>query len=121
MIKHEEELKKACRKNAWMTDYEEYPLYDYNWCFEEKSTWLGLSEFFKHGNWSIRQGVTFNYMGYLFAFVQQVDGGDEWLTLIWNKTEWKSYESCSFESAIEQGRFLTMLISVFGDGISRIT
>ena len=36
-----------------------------------------LRGFFTHGNWALRQGIVYEDL----AFVQQVDGGDEWWTL----------------------------------------
>ena len=37
-----------------------------------------LKLFFEHGNWSIRQGVVYQDL----FFCNQVNGGDEWLSLI---------------------------------------
>ena len=56
-----------------------------------------LRSYFRRGNLAIRQGVVYRDL----AFVQQVDGGDEWWTLkkIGDEGEpgdWLAFENCSF-------------------------
>jgi hypothetical protein len=75
---------------AWLDDpyLEEYP-YE----FARLNNIEDLRAFFAHGNWAIRQGVVFDDL----AFIQQVDGGDEWWTLKNNNGEWMDFESIGFE------------------------
>lgn len=49
-----------------------------------------LRGFFAHGNWALRQGIVYEDL----AFVQQVDGGDEWWTLKRTDSGWLAFESC---------------------------
>ena len=50
---------------------------EYPYDFSRASTIKDLADFFSNGNWAIRQGVLFGDL----AFIQQVNGGDEWWTL----------------------------------------
>ena len=87
-------LSAVCDKNPWLGNYLEYPDYDYGYTFEELANMETLMDRMEHGNWSIRTGFIYESL----AFVQQVNGGDEWLTL--RKTapgEWESFESISME------------------------
>ena len=56
-----------------------------------------LREHFGRGNWAIRQGVVFDDL----AFINQVNGGDEWWTLKRDGEEWVDFESTSFAYIIE--------------------
>lgn len=56
-----------------------------------------LREHFGRGNWAIRQGVVFDDL----AFINQVNGGDEWWTLKRDGEEWVAFESTSFAYVIE--------------------
>ena len=47
-----------------------------------------LREFFVHGNWAIRQGILYDDL----AFIQQVDGGDEWWTLKRTPEGWVEFD-----------------------------
>ncbi len=91
-------LEAKCQENGWLKrggfDWqddpwmEEYP-YEFDRCF----TMQDLQDFFKQGNWGIRQGVVYGDL----AFIQQVNGGDEWWTL--KKADdgtWHDFESISF-------------------------
>ena len=94
----QESLEAICQKNgwvkrggyAWQDDpyLEEYP-YEFDRCFSLED----LSDFFKAGNWAIRQGVVYGDL----AFIQQVDGGDEWWTLKQDGKTWVPFESLSFK------------------------
>ena len=63
---------------------------------ESKEELLGL---FGRGNWSINVGFVWQDL----AFVQQSDGGDEWLTLREREDgSWQSFESISFYHIIKR-------------------
>lgn len=75
-------LVEKCRENGWLKrggfDRQDGPWpeerpYD----FSRASTIEDLAGFFSNGSRAIRQGVLFGDL----AFIQQVDGGDEWWTL----------------------------------------
>jgi len=53
-----------------------------------------LLKFFKHGNWCLGQAVIYKNL----CFIQQVNGGDEWLTIKDFDNEAIAFESISFES-----------------------
>lgn len=91
-------LEAKCQENGWLKQggyawqddpsMEEYP-YSFDRCFSVED----LRDFFRQGNWPIREGVVYGDL----AFIQQVDGGDEWWTL--KKDEqgnWHDFESISF-------------------------
>jgi hypothetical protein len=76
---------------AWQDDpfLEEYP-----YSFVRTDSIEGLREYFG-GNWALRQGILYDDL----AFIQQVDGGDEWWTL--KKLpdgKWLDFESWSFRN-----------------------
>ena len=52
-----------------------------------------IYKFFKHGNWCLGQSVIYREL----CFIQQVDGGDEWLTIKNFGDEAVAFESISFE------------------------
>lgn len=87
-------LIKVCDQNIWLKNYGEYPAHDYPYSFKEINKLDELSEIMKHGNWSIRTGIIF---GGNLAFVQQVNGGDEWLALKQEDGKWQSFDSISLE------------------------
>lgn len=94
----QESLEAICQENGWLKrggyDWqddpylEEYP-YEFDRCFSLKD----LSDFFKAGNWAIRQGVVYGDL----AFIQQVDGGDEWWALKQDGETWVPFESIGFK------------------------
>lgn len=94
----QESLEAICQKNGWLKRggypwqddpyLEEYP-YEFDRCFSMED----LSDFFKAGNWVIRQGVVYGDL----AFIQQVGGGDEWWALKQNGETWVPFESISFQ------------------------
>jgi len=96
-------LTAVCDKNPWLGNYLEYPDFDYGYNFEELASLETLMERMEHGNWGIRTG--FLYGG--LAFVQQANGGDEWLTLRQTAPgEWESFESISMEHILQnRGRY----------------
>jgi len=61
-----------------------------------------LKEFFKAGNWCLGQAVIYKNL----CFIQQVDGGDEWLTIKrFSNGKVKDFESVSFERMIKDREF----------------
>lgn len=91
-----------CQENGWVMKggypwqddpfLEEYP-YDFAVCANLED----LRRTFAHGNWAIRQGFLYDDL----AFVQQVDGGDEWWTLkrvvdVGDEGDWIAFESWAF-------------------------
>ena len=93
----QESLEAICQTNDWVKRggypcqddpyMEEYP-YEFDRCFSMED----LQDFFKQGNWGIRQGVVYGDL----AFIQQVNGGDEWWTLKKDGDGWVPFESISF-------------------------
>ena len=106
-------LEAKCQENdwlmrggvAWQDDpfMEEYP-YEFDRCFSMQD----LQDFFRQGNWAIRQGVVYGDV----AFIQQVNGGDEWWTL--KKDEqgiWHDFESIGFGHIAEDISELTRYVA----------
>lgn len=93
-----------CQENGWIKvggyDWQDDPwLEEYPFEFSRANTIQDLSEFFAHGNWAIRQGALFGDL----AFVQQVNGGDEWWTLKRLPGEgWLAFESVSFAHILKE-------------------
>lgn len=92
-------LEAKCQENDWLKRggapwqddpyMEEYP-YSFDRCF----TMQDLQDFFRQGNWPIREGVVYGDL----AFIQQVNGGDEWWTLKKDETgTWHDFESINFQ------------------------
>lgn len=92
-----------CQKNGWIMK-DGYPwqddpyLEEYPYKFAECTSLEDLRRAFAHGNWAIRQGFLYDDL----AFVQQVDGGDEWWTLKrvadnGDISDWLAFESWTFE------------------------
>ncbi len=93
------QLKEKAKENIWLMSEEDYPTWDYKFVYEQFNTIEQLKEFFNKGNWAIRQTVLF----YDLAFIQQVNGGDEWWTLKYENEKWIAFESVSFQPMIERG------------------
>ena len=108
-LSKEDELKLyvGCQRNPWLKDggydFEEDPYLeaDSPYTFVEIKDISILERFFKHGNWSIRQGVVYKDL----AFVNQVNGGDEWCTFKNTNKGWIDFESITFRTIIERGEF----------------
>ena len=88
-----------CENNTWLKTrdhidgiYTEYPVYDYCFSFYVCNSIKELKECFRYGNWSIRQGFIYKDL----AFINQVNAGDEWLTVKSDGEKLYSFESCSF-------------------------
>lgn len=60
-----------------------------------------LKSIFQHGNWCLGQGFHFQNL----CFINQIDGGDEWLTI---KDDY-AFESVTFQKIIETGQFETYI------------
>lgn len=56
-----------------------------------------LHTYFAHGNWCVGQGFYYKNL----CFINQMDGGDEWLAIKDNY----DFESITFDGMIQQGRF----------------
>lgn len=81
------------KKNEWICEAYDPPFNtkSFHQCKDDAE----LIDKFKHGNWSLGQAF---HIGDL-CFIQQVDGGDEWLTI----KEDQAFESISFGRIIERG------------------
>jgi hypothetical protein len=54
-----------------------------------------LIEKFRHGNWSLGNAFVYENL----AFLNQVDGGDEWMTI----KDWCAFESITFRAVLKHG------------------
>lgn len=87
-------------KNGWCSG--EFDRQDGNFIVEEdrlnKNSFCVIDDvqklkaFFIHGNWCLGQGVIHKSL----CFIQQIDGGDEWLTMKKFKDKVYSFESITF-------------------------
>lgn len=90
-----------CQENGWLK-FGGYPwqddpyLEEYPFEFSVVDDVNSLRAIFTQGNWAIRQGFIYEDL----AFIQQVDGGDEWWTLKNTGTDWLAFESWSFGSLV---------------------
>ncbi len=96
------QLVSKCQENGWLKvggyDWQDDPfLEEYPYEFMRIDDIDALREHFERGNWAIRQGVVFDDL----AFINQVNGGDEWWTLKRDGEEWAAFESTSFAYVIE--------------------
>lgn len=90
-------LEAICQQNGYLMragfDWQEDPYleecpYEFDRCFSMDD----LQDFFRHGNWAIRQGVVYGDL----AFIQQENGGDDWWTLKQVGDGWMPFENVSF-------------------------
>ena len=106
-LKHKALVEK-CQENGWLMrggyDWQDDPfLEEYPYDFVEAYSLDELRRYFAYGNMAIRQGVVYDDL----AFIQQVNGGDEWWTLKQTgkgsqPDNWLDFESWSFyHSAVE--------------------
>lgn len=119
-----------CQENGWLAKggypWQDDPyLEDYPYAFFETDSLDCLRDFFRYGNWAIRQGIVYRGL----AFIQQVDGGDEWWTLkrvgsAGEASDWLAFESWSFCEATEDAhRFsdaITSMIAASSEECSRL-
>lgn len=109
-----ETLIEKCQHNGWLMrggyDWQDDPyLEEYPYEFARLGNLDDLREYFSYGNWAIRQGVTYKDL----AFIQQVNGGDEWWTLKQVDDGWMSFESITFGSMVKDPeRFNHMICSM---------
>lgn len=87
----------VCQQNDWLREDHDpddhvYDVKDYPYEVYECSDVERLVDLLRHGNLSIRTGLAWRNL----LFVQQVDGGDEWLTLRWSDGYLWRIDSCSF-------------------------
>ena len=98
-----ESLVAKCQENGWLKrggyPWQDDPyLEEYPYEFAKTSSVEELRGFFAHGNWALRQGIVYEDL----AFVQQVDGGDEWWTLKRDGSGWLAFESWSFGRIVQE-------------------
>ncbi|WP_066460131.1 hypothetical protein [Anaerotruncus rubiinfantis] len=86
----------ACKKNPWLNNFADYPLYDYPYCFKQIHSAEEMYAVMYHGNMSVRTGYLYKDL----AFIQQANGGDEWLALRKENGAYTSFESISFRGII---------------------
>lgn len=102
-----QELVKVCQKNPWLKNggipFEDDPWLEMDspFSFWQTGSINALRAYFDHGNWSIRNGVLFHDL----AFVNQVNGGDEWWTLKRFDGKWLPFESVTFSGIIHRNEF----------------
>ena len=97
------ELADKCQENGWLRrggyPWQDDPyLEEYPYEFAKAGSVEELRGFFAHGNWALRQGIVYEDL----AFVQQVDGGDEWWTLKRTDSGWLAFESWSFGRIVQE-------------------
>ena len=106
-----EGLVEKCQENGWLKvggfDWQDDPfLEEYPYEFSRTESLDRLREALGSGNWAIRQGFCYRDL----AFIQQVNGGDEWWTLKRDGDAWTGFESWSFGAiAQEPERFERLL------------
>ena len=91
-------LVEKCQENGWLKvggfDWQDDPfLEEYPYEFSRTDSVDRLREALGSGNWAIRQGFCYRDL----AFIQQVDGGDEWWTLKQDGESWVPFESIGFK------------------------
>lgn len=103
----------ACLENAWLSD-EDFDLSDYPFYFIKCHRKLDLMNYMSQGNWALRQGFVYKDI----AFVQQVNGGDEYLTLIKkNDGKWIVFDSVSVEGSIKNNEFYSYFEKIYDRGL----
>lgn len=120
--KEKEDLIAICQKNGWLK-YDGYEFQDgsfseeeYGYNFLRCERRLDLMNYLEHVSWAIRDGFLFEDM----AFIQQVNGGDEYWTLINQNGKWIDYESVTFRPSIERGEFYALIDKLHEEGIQAI-
>lgn len=99
-----EALVAKCQENGWLKrggyDWQDDPwLEEYPYEFVEAEDVSALRGFLGRGNWAIRTGIVYDDL----AFIQQVNGGDEWWTLKKAPDGWEAFESWTFGGILERG------------------
>lgn len=104
-------LAEVCQRNPWLKNggipFEDDPCLELDspFSFWQTDSITALQAFFAHGNWAIRNGVVFHDL----AFINQVDGGDEWWTLKSFDGKWLPFESVTFSGIIRRNEFRSYL------------
>lgn len=98
-----DELVEMCQRNSWLCqggcDRQDDPyMEDYPYEFCRANTIEDLTSFMAQGNWAIRQGIVYEDL----AFINQINGGDEWWTLKRTDDGWLGFESASCGLVIER-------------------
>lgn len=96
----QEALVKKCQENTWLREFGstfiEDPFLDMDspFSFVRFDNIRMLELFFLYGNWSFRTGAVYSNL----AFINQVNGGDEWWTLRYEAATdtWQTIDSISF-------------------------
>ncbi|SEN01072.1 hypothetical protein SAMN05192574_102167 [Mucilaginibacter gossypiicola] len=83
------------KKNRWIREAHD-PAFD-KYMLVRCATAAELEAGLKQGNWCLGQGFHFKNL----CFINQIDGGDEWLTI---KDDY-AFESFTFSRIIERGEF----------------
>ena len=96
-------LVEKCQENGWLKvggfDWQDDPfLEEYPYEFSRTDSVDRLREALGSGNWAIRQGFCYRDL----AFIQQVNGGDEWWTLKRTDSGWLAFESWSFGRIVQE-------------------
>lgn len=102
-------LEKKCQENGWLKkggyDFEDDPFFDLDspYIFVRSKDLDTLELFFDHKNWAIRQGIVYENL----AFINQINGGDEWWTLKFDEDngKWVAFESITMHIFIKDGSF----------------
>ena len=89
-------------ENPWIAEANDPPFSKY--MLIRVATLNELEYIFKQGNWCLGQGYYFKNL----CFINQIDGGDEWLTI---KDDY-AFESVTFKRIIEKGEFVSYLQSL---------
>lgn len=75
-----------------------------------------LAQIFYHGNWAYRTGFIYDNA----AFINQIDGGGEWWTLVKDKDgAWNAVDSVSFRALVKKGEFVTYMEHLLQTSTSR--
>lgn len=104
-------LKTVCQRNIWLRDggipFEDDPFLELDspYSFWQTDSLAALQAYFDHGNWSIRNGIVYHDL----AFINQINGGDEWWTLKRFGKEWVDFESITFKLIIQRGEFDSLI------------
>lgn len=113
-----EELIKKCQENLWLKKggipFEDDDLSEeeYGYHFRRCERRMDLMNAISDVSWAIRDGFVYKNM----AFIQQVNGGDEYWTLIHDGDKWIDYESVTFRPSIENDRFYTLVDELKKEG-----
>ena len=109
----QQSLETMCQENGWLRSggypWQEDPsLREVPFSFSRIESLDGLKEFFQRESHAIREGVLFGNL----AFINQVDGGDEWWTLKrLPNGSWIDIDSISFKGLVSSDSDFTKAIA----------